>query len=387
MNEIYKQAMDLQNETIKNRRHLHSNPEIGLDLPNTTRFVMDKLREMGLEPEEICQSAITVNIGKEKGKTILLRGDMDALPMQENADLDFKSVNEFGHLCGHDLHTSMLLTVAQILKDREHELKGTVKLMFQPGEETGNGAKLMIESGVLENPKVDAAIALHVSPRLESGKIEYTTGIASASIDTWWLEVNGVGGHSSTPHLSIDPLMIVNTIYNILNSLVGKEVNPTETAILTIGKLSGGTAPNIIPDTAVLEGAIRCFNNETRDYIVNRIYKIIDDTVGTMRGTYKIRKAYTPSIYNDLSLCNELEPYIKEIIGGDNLTILDKPNVASEDFSFISEKVPSIFIWVGAGDKNNYALHNPNVIFDENAMPVGAAILANSAINWLRDNE
>lgn len=385
MNDIMKSAKNLENEMIANRRHLHANPEFGLDLPITTAYVMEKLREMGLEPKEISKSAVTVTIGKG-GKTILLRGDMDALPIIETNDLPFKSTNEYGHLCGHDIHTATLLGVAKILKEKESELKGTVKLMFQPGEEIGAGAKAMIEAGLLENPKVDAAMALHVSAELEPGKVEFKSGIASASMDAFLVEVQGKGGHSSTPHLAIDPLMIVNTIYTMLNSLVGKEINPFETAVLTIGKMGGGTAANIIPDKAVLEGGVRCFNKDVREHVVKRIYEIIDEVTKTMRGIYTVTKISTPSIYNDPDLCNTLMPYIEEIVGKDNLSLAEKPLSGTEDFSYISEKVPTMFIWAGAGNKDNYPLHNPNVIFDEKVMPVGAAVLANCAINWLKNN-
>ncbi len=386
MSDILALAMKLEDEMIASRRYIHANPELGLELPNTTAFVIKKLEDMGLEPQEISKSAVTVTIGKA-GKTILLRGDMDALPLKENTNLSFKSTSDFAHLCGHDIHTTILLGVAKILKEKERDLKGTVKLMFQPGEEIGVGAKEMIEAGILENPKVDAAMALHVSADLEPGKIEYKEGIASASMDTWLLEVQGKGGHSSTPHLSIDPLMIVNTIYNMLNSLVGKEVDPFETAILTIGKMGGGTAANIIPDTAVLEGGVRCFNKKVRDHIVIRVDEIIEDVVRTMRGTYTVKKINTPSIYNNPDLCNSMRPYIEEIVGSSNLNLAQKPLSGTEDFSYISEKVPTMFIWAGAGNKDNYPLHNPNVVLDEKVLPIGAAVLANCAINWLKDNE
>ena len=264
MKGILEYAKKIEGELIANRRHIHINPEVGLELPKTTAFVMEKLKEMGLEPKEISKSGVVATIGNG-GKTILLRGDMDALPSKETTNLPFKSCNDYGHLCGHDMHTAILLGVAKILKEKESELRGTVKLMFQPGEETGAGAKAMVEAGVLENPRVDVAMGLHVSADLEPGKFEFTNKIASASMDTWLLEVQGRGGHSSTPHLAIDPLMIVNTLYTMLNSLVGKEVDPFETAILTVGKMGGGTVANVIPDTAVLEGAFRCFDKKIRD--------------------------------------------------------------------------------------------------------------------------
>lgn len=385
MNEILEIAKDLENELISNRRHIHSNPEIGLELNKTTEFVIDKLKEMGIEPNLINKSAITAKIG-HGGKTILLRADMDALPMEENANLEFKSCNHYAHLCGHDIHTANLLGAAKILKAKEAELKGTVLLMFQPGEEIGQGAKSMIDAGLLTDNKVDAALALHVSAEIEPGKLEYKKGVASASMDTFLVNVQGKGAHSSTPHLGIDPLMIVNTIYTMLNSLVGKEADPFQPAVLTIGKMGGGTAANIIPDTAVLEGGLRCFDPATRNHLSKRIYEIIDDVTRTLRGTYTVQKFYTPSIINNPELCDALTPYIEEIVGKGNLTLSDKPLSGTEDFSYISEQVPSMYLWLGAGNKDNYPLHNPNVVFDEKALPYGAAVLANCAMNWLKEN-
>lgn len=385
MNDILTIAKEIENDMIADRRYIHANPEIGFELTNTTEYVMKRLSEIGIESKEITKCGVVATLGKGE-KTILIRADMDALPIVENNALNFKSSNEYGHLCGHDIHTSILLGVAKSLKQMESKLRGNVKLMFQPAEEYGAGAKAMIEAGVLENPKVDAAIALHISADLEPGKIEYKEGIASASMDTFLVKVFGKGGHSSTPHLAIDPLMIVNTIYMMLNSLVGKEVNPFETAVLTIGKCGGGTAANIIPDTAVLEGGLRCFNKNVRDRIVKRIDEIIDNVTKTMRGTYTIEKIYTPSIYNDEKLCASLKPYIEEIIGKENLIFSEKPLSGTEDFSYISDKVPTMFIWAGAGHKQNYPLHNPNVIFDENVMVTGVSVISNCVINWLENN-
>ena len=385
MNEILQQAKELENELVANRRHIHSNPEIGLELEKTADYVVNKLKEIGLEPKVINKSAITAKIGKG-GKTILLRADMDALPMEENADVPFKSCNHFAHLCGHDIHTANLLGAAKILKARESELKGTVLLVFQPGEEIGQGAKSMIDAGLFKDNKVDVAMALHVSPEIEPGKLEYKKGVASASMDSFLVNVQGKGAHSSTPHLGIDPLMIVNTMYTMLNSLVGKEADPFQTAVLTVGKMGGGTAANIIPDTAVLEGGLRCFDKATREHLSKRVYEIIDDVVKTMRGSYTVQKFYTPSVINNAKLCDDLTPYIEEIVGKGNLTLSDKPLSGTEDFSYISEEVPSMYMWLGAGNKDNYPLHNPNVVFDERALPIGAAVLANCAINWLKDN-
>lgn len=384
MKNILQYANSIKSVLINDRRTIHKYPEIGLDLPKTTSYVMKRLQEMGYEPKEISKSGVVATIG-EGPKTILLRADMDALPAKENTDLPFKSTNSNAHLCGHDMHTSMLLGVAQILRNFQSDLKGTVKLMFQPGEEYALGAKEMIKAGVLEN--VDIAMALHVDSQMEVGKLSYTKGPCTASMDSFIIEVQGKGAHSSTPHLGVDPLMIVNSIYTTLNTLVSKEINPSETAILVIGKMGGGTLLNIIPDTATIEGALRSFNPEVSKYIVKRIDEIVEQTTKSLRGTYTYKlKNSTPSTINNPDLCDSMHGFIEDILGNKNVEILESPFYGTEDMSYISMKVPTMLAWLGAGEPNNYSLHNPNIILDENALPLGSSVLANCALEWLKLN-
>lgn len=384
MKEILENVQGLKESLTKDRRIIHQNPEIGFELPKTTAYVMERLKELGYEPKEISKSAVVATVGTGF-KTILLRCDMDALPVKEVAEVPYKSCNDNSHVCGHDMHTAMMLGAAEVLKNHEADLKGTVKLMFQPAEEFGLGAKAMIEAGVLNG--VDAAMALHVKPDLEPGKVLYTKGTCTAAMDSFIIEVQGKGAHSSTPHLGVDPLIIVNTIYTLLNTLIGREVDPFETATLTVGKMGGGTMSNIIPETATLEGSLRCFNPEVRDYVVKRMYEIIDTITKLMRGSYSIKSQIaTPATQNDTALCEELHKYIGQVIGEENVIIQSKPFTGTEDMAYISEKVPTMLAWLGAGHEGNYALHNPNIFLDENAMPYGVAVLVNSAISWLQNN-
>ena len=388
MNGILLRAQEVKEELVKHRRHLHQNPEIGFDLPNTVAYVEETLKRMGLEPKRVGKAGLVVTIGNGNGKTILLRGDMDALPMAENTDLPFKSTNDYMHACGHDIHTTFMLGAAKLLKEKEKEINGTVKIMFQPAEEIGQGAKDMVANGLLENPKVDAALALHVDPSLEVGKFGYKPGVAASSLDGFFLKVQGKGGHSSEPQKAIDPLMIVNAIYSQLNTLVGKEVDPQERAVLVIGKMGGGTVANIIPDTAHLDATLRSFNPEVRDHLFKRVQEIIDATVKMMRGTHELETISTPSLYNNEELCEQVAPYVKEVVGEENLEVNEEPLAGTEDFSYISNLVPTMFMWAGAnglGDKN-YPLHNPNLILGEGVIPLGVAVLAESAVKWLENN-
>ena len=383
MNRILKTANDIKDIIVRDRRAIHQNPEIEFDLPLTTEYVIRNLIEMGYEPREVCKSGIVAEVGKP-GRTFLLRGDMDALPTKETSELEFASKNDYGHLCGHDMHTAMLLGVARILKRYESELCGTVRLMFQPAEEYGVGAKAMLEGGLLDGPKVDAGMALHVSSSLVPGIVELKEGIATASMDSFFIKIQGRGGHSSTPHLAVDPLVIANSIYQTLYTLVSREVDPFETAVLTMGKMGGGEASNIIPDKAVVEGGIRCYNNSVRTHLVARVAQTAESITSALRGSCEITWVSTPSITNDPDLCKVLRPFMEEIVGADGMGTAERPLSGTEDFSYVSERIPVVFAWLGAGRPGNYPLHNPNVVFDEDALPFGAALAANCAINWLK---
>lgn len=382
MNNIYDRAKDILPELKTNRRYIHQNPEVGFDLPNTVSYVTAKLKEMGITPKEIFKSGLIADIGDmNSDKVFLIRGDMDALAMTELTTLSFKSTNKYAHMCGHDLHTAMLLGAAKILKEKEASLNGRVRLMFQPAEEFGMGAKAMIEAGALEDVK--AALALHIDPELNVGELKIKPGVATSSMNAFMLEIKGRGGHSSSPHTAIDPLMIATEIYQSLNQIVGREVNPLETAVLTVGKLSGGTAFNVIPDSAYMEFGLRCFNPSVRAYLVGRVYDVVEQTTSMLRGSHRFYgQHFTPSVINDVELLEQITPALKQIVGTG--LIIDKyPFGATEDFSRISEQVPSLLCWLGAGYPGNYSLHNPKLELDEGAMPYGTALLANASIYYL----
>ena len=408
MNSILRQAKEIEPQILKHRHWLHRHPEAGFNLPVTAAYVTEQLQAMGIEPK-LCggpiESSLVENFAKagfphmdrSTGITatigsgspcILLRADMDALPMDETAGLvDFPSENPgLSHMCGHDSHTAMLLGAAQILKSMEDSLCGTVKLMFQTGEECGCGSKFMVERGILENPKVDAAFALHVMSQEEAGTVSYTAGIASAAMDTYMVKILGKGGHSSTPQNAIDPLMIANQLYTTLNLLSTREIDPRETVALTVGKCGGGTMVNIIPDTAELMVAFRTFNRQVRDHLNLRVPEIIDHTVKMWRGDYTVTDFHTPSTFTDEAFCKELEPFIMEIVGEGNVSAA--PCMAgTEDFGYITEKVPSMFAILGAGGPDNAPMHNPNMVLDENVFHLGTAMLAGCAVKWLEKHK
>lgn len=404
MEEILFKAKEIENKIIENRRYLHMNPEVGFCLINTAAYIKEQLKAIGIEPHDCgvveqkvadkYKAAGFPNVEKSTGVTatigtgspcILLRADMDALPMTETADIEFKSTKPAAHMCGHDSHTAMLLGAARILKEHEAELKGTVKLMFQPGEELGYGSKTMVDDGILEG--VDAAIAIHVMADQNVGTIEYVKGITSAAMDTYMLKIKGKGGHSSMPHQAIDSNMIVTQLYTALNLLTTREVNPTETVALTAGKIAGGTVANIIPDTADMQVGCRTFNIDVRNHLVKRIPEMIDHYVKAWRGDYDLIVFSTPSTYTDEKLCDDLIPFVKDIVGVENVIETKTPMSGTEDFSYISEKVPSVFFKLGAGSPTSYPMHNPNMVLDESVFVTGAAIYAKCAIEYLNKNQ
>lgn len=245
--DYYKRALELNDETVKNRRYFHTNAETGLHMPMACAYVMDKLTEYGLTPSR-CGEGVTATVGNG-GKVLLLRADMDALPMPEESGLSFACpTGKEAHACGHDFHAAMLLTAAKMLKENEAELKGTVKFMFQPAEETFEGSKNMIKHGILENPKVDSALAYHVSPgQMPVGIYMYnSTGTMMYSVDGFHIEIKGKGSHGAYPQNSIDPINIAAHVYLALQSIIAREVDPSKACLMTVGKFQAGTAANII---------------------------------------------------------------------------------------------------------------------------------------------
>ena len=271
----YERALQLRDETVAHRRWFHRNAEVGLNMPNGQAYVLEELKKLGIEAQP-CGHGVSATIGKP-GKCILLRADMDALPMAEESGLDFACpTGTEAHCCGHDFHVAMLLTAAKMLKENEDALEGTVKFMFQPAEETFEGARDMIENGILENPAPDVALAYHVtSGKMPTGIYMYNNnGTMMFSVDGFRITVRGRGSHGAYPHAGIDPINIACHIYLALESLIAREVDPAKANVLTVGKFNAGNANNIIPETAVLEGTIRSNDKASRELLVRRMQEV-----------------------------------------------------------------------------------------------------------------
>lgn len=380
-------AKELAPDIIRDRRQLHLNPELGMDLEETAEYVFNRLTEMGYQPERTGGCGVCAVVGRP-GKTLLLRADMDALPMNEESGLPFASKKPgIAHCCGHDLHTAMLLGAAKILKEREAELKGTVKLMFQPGEECLMGARAMIEDGVLENPHVDAAMAFHVNSGVPAGALLLFHGPTAASNDSFTITVKGKGCHGSRPDEGVDPIAIASHIHTALQELQARELKAGEIGVLTVGSIHGGTTFNVIPEEVTMQGTIRTFDNEVRERLRERMQVICEGIAGAFRGSacVSFEPGYAiPMVCND-ELADELKSCLTEIFSEKQVRMVEKSFPGSEDFSFIAGAVPSSFIVLGAriDDGEIYGQHHPKVQFNEKCLPVGAASFAYAAMRWL----
>ena len=387
----YERALELKEEIIANRRYFHTNAEVGLDMPKAKAYVMKQLESYGIQPKE-CGHGVVATLGKG-GKCILLRADMDALPMPEESGEEFAcKTGDKAHACGHDFHAAMLLAAAKMLKETEDSLDGTVKLMFQPAEETFEGSKDMIEAGILENPSVDAALAYHVSPgKMPVGLVMYNSkSTMMFSVDGFRINIKGKGSHGAYPHAVIDPINIGVHIHLALQELIAREADPNAACVLTIGKFQGGAAANIIPDTAVLEGTLRTNNAKERKKLVARIKEVAELTAAVYGGSAQIESlSSVPPLVCDETLTEEIIGYMREMsIPG----FAEYPGVsasASEDFATIAERVPSTFMYLSAGymdERGAYSAHNPKVRFNEDVCPIGASCLAYCAVQWLKNH-
>ena len=388
----YERACSMQEGLSANRRHIHYNAEVGVHLPKTTAFVLEKLREYGIEGQR-CGEGVTATVGSGK-PVILLRADMDALPMPEESGLDFACpTGTEAHCCGHDLHATMLLGAAKMLKENEAELKGTVKLMFQTGEECFAGSRNMIEHGILENPKPDVALAYHVGAgKMPLGLFMYNdSGKATMfSVDGFKIRVHGRGAHGAYPHAAIDPINIGVHIYLALQELIARESNPNHACVLTVGQFLAGSAPNIIPEEVTLTGTIRTNDNEARDLLVRRLTEVAEGVAKTYGGNVEVEYSYgVPTLVCEPELTREMVGYMKELpVPG--LTPLNGITAsASEDFALVAEHMPSTFMYLSAGfldERGTASAHNPKVQFNEDVLPFGSAALAHCATQWLKNH-
>jgi amidohydrolase len=390
--EILQEAKRQQAQLEKDRRMLHQNPEVGAHLPKTKAYVTKRLRGMGYEPAEICESGIVATItGRDTGRCLLLRADMDALQIPEQTDLPFASENGCMHACGHDMHAAMLLGAAQLLRQHQAQLNGTVKLVFQPDEEGFTGAKAMLKAGVLENPKPQAGLALHVHSGTPSGMVLCGRGTFMAGCTLFRITVTGTGCHGAMPETGVDPIAIAAQIYLALQEIIAREISAKKPAVLTIGKFQSGDAPNIIPEQAILEGTIRTFDLAVTEQIEKRIGEIAESMAKALRGKAEVEiLASAPPLFNQPDLVNQMAGWTEELLGADKVYRLDEGGMGSEDFASYTQQLPCAYLLLGAGtaaEDSRYGkpMHNEKVVFNEDILPLGAAMHTYAALQWLSD--
>lgn len=387
-----KRSEELFEETVENRRHLHQMPELGLELPETTAFIMEKLTEMGYDPKP-CGGGVVACVGKTGGKTVLLRGDVDALPMKEESGLPFASQRENAHTCGHDIHGAMLLTAAKMLKENEAALDGMLKLMFQSGEEPLTGARSMIADGLLQDPRPDVALGYHVvAGSMPMGLFVYNReGTLMNSSDNFIIDIQGKGGHGAYPDACIDPINIAAHMILALESVVAREIKSTQASVLTIGKVTAGDAPNIIPDQAQLQGTLRCDSEKERKFILQRLSEVVDAVAKMYRGSATITMlAGTPPLICDPQSVDDFVGYMRELDVPGQCEHVGMHAASSEDFSAVLSEIPGAYMFLSAGftdGRETYNQHHPKVEFNEEVMKSGAAYLAHCATRWLEEHK
>ncbi|MCS7229598.1 MAG: M20 family metallopeptidase [Candidatus Kryptonium sp.] len=370
------------------RRKIHQYPELAFEEYKTSKLVERTLKSIGLKVKTGIAKTGVVGIlkGARNGKVVALRADMDALPILEQTNLPFASkIPGKMHACGHDAHTAILLGSAMILKQFQNELNGTVKFIFQPSEEKNpGGAKLMINEGVLDNPKVNYIFGLHVRPDAEAGSIFLKEGALMASSDEIYIKIKGKGGHGARPHFTIDPIVIASEIVIALQKITSRFFDPIEPRVLTIGSIHAGTATNIIPDEATISGTLRTMNEEWRKKAWKMIKQIVHGITSTYGASYelKINQGY-PVLVNDPEMTEFVKQKAIELFGKDKV-FEARPVMGAEDFAYYLQKVSGCFIWLGAGDKNSkYDIHSSKFTIDEEAMKYGSSLLAYLVISIL----
>ena len=381
---IKKIAGQKKEQIVEVRRAIHANPELSFEEYETCELVSKFLKRAGIKHEKgiVKTGVVAIIEGNDpSSKTIALRADLDALPIQETTEVSFKSKNEGKmHACGHDVHTSSLLGTALILHELKNEFEGTVKLIFQPGEERiPGGAKLMIEAGVLENPAPINIIGQHVYPELEAGKVGFKPGMYMASADELHVKVIGQGGHAALPHKTIDPILITSHIIIALQQLISRRVSPYNPSVLSFGSIQGNGATNIIPNEVNLLGTFRAFDEEWREEAHGLMIKMAESIAEGMGGKceFEVRKGY-PFLVNDNKLTRLSKNAAIDFLGAENVIDLDL-RMTAEDFAYYSQVIPACFYRLGTSDFSKAptgGLHTSNFTVDEKALEIGMGLMA-----------
>ena len=392
ISEIASQSKEIHQWIVEKRRTIHRHPELMYEEFETSKLVQNTLKELEIPyKKDIAITGVVGTIGNGNGPCIALRADMDALPIHEETDIDFKSeIDGKMHACGHDCHTAMLLGAARVLKENEHKINGTIKLIFQPAEEGGAGGKMMREQGVLLDPKVQQIFALHVAGTIPVGTLASREGTLLAATSSIKILVKGKGGHAAAPHHTNDPVVTGSKIVVELQTLVSRELNPLEPGVISITMANAGSAFNVIPSTMELQGTIRSLTIEGVSNLQTRVKEVAQSIAKANRCEAEVSfpgNDYPPTI-NDAGCWQLGKSAAKEILGEENLIEMPDPIMGGEDFAYYTEEVPGCFSFLGVGNPDIdavYDVHHPMFKVDEKALSLGTAIHVNTAIKALEN--
>lgn len=384
METMLNKAKAIQEQLVQYRRYLHAHAEVGFDLPQTFAFVMDTLHQLGYQPKKVGRCGIVATLGKGE-PAVMLRADMDALPVKEESGLPFACQNGNAHVCGHDMHTAMLLGAAALLKQEETSLKGSVMFMFQPAEETLAGASDMLEHGLLSETHPRSAMMIHLmnTSGMQPGAVVVPPeGVSAPAADMFEIHIQGKGCHGAMPHHGVDPINVGAHLVLALQVISTREQGLNDAHALTIASFQAGEATNVIPDYAVLKGSVRSYDMKTQACLRKRIEEITTMTAQTFRAAAKVQWLNgCPTLVNQPELVQQACEQLPEWIGADHVLSAEKlgsnaRSVGSEDFSYISQQMPSLMLAMAAGGVSDLPLHHPKIIFNEDALPYGAVVYA-----------
>lgn len=392
MNQIEAQIDELVDKyfpkLLEIRRHLHMYPELSNQEYETTKFINQELDKANIKKLLLSnKTGTSAEISGNKGSIVAIRADIDALPIQEESDLPFRSViNGIAHMCGHDVHTTITLGVGFILQELRHSLPGTVRLIFQPAEESEGGAEAMIAEGLLKNVK--AIIGLHNMPDLPVGTIGIKEGFLMASVDDFTIKIKGKGGHAALPEKAIDPIVIGSSVVNLLQTLVSRTISPKESAVITVGAFQAGNTNNVIPEFAVLKGTVRTSNETIRKQIQESFQTLVRNLVHSLGGEVEIDyQLLLPPVINHSKVTSVVQEAAISTVGIENVVTAES-TMGGEDFSFYQQEVPGCYLWLGSRNIEKditYGWHHPKFTVDEEAIKVGVKLMTRSAFKLLMD--
>ncbi len=386
LSQIQNLSEEFQPDMVGIRRHLHRNPELSYREFETTEYIIERLKELDISIDRPLKTGCigVLEGGRKSDRVIALRADIDALAIQEEGEHkeDFLSQNPgIAHCCGHDGHTANLLGTAKILSGLRSEIEGTVLLIFQPGEEKlPGGGRMLCETGYLQDKGVDVIYGLHTSPDYKPGTIATRKGPLMARPDEFKIEIRGTGGHAASPHLTVDPIVLAARIVNDIQTIVSRGINPTEPAVVTVGKITGGTTHNIIPGKVEMLGTVRTFSQETADIIKNKIEAIVKGVTESAGAAYSFDFDYGyPAVINTDWSTEVVMETAKELLGNDSVVVREDPIMAGEDFAFYQQYFPGTFFFLGSGSEvsgSTYSWHHPQYNIDEECFKTGSALMA-----------